>query len=110
MNEVLTTNGAGRRQAWFELDGANSVDMWGRQTIFTNIPLIAVEEMSVLTNAFTAAYGGGTRAVVNIVTRRGGDKSHGQLPELSGPAAAEGSLSRFLTADAASGHDITSHT
>jgi hypothetical protein len=55
VNEVLiTTNGAGRRQAWFEVDGANNnMDMWGGQTIFTNIPLMAVEEMSVLTNAFT---------------------------------------------------------
>src|SRR5258707_12331982 len=110
MNEVLTTNGAGRRQAWFELDGANSVDMWGRQTIFTNIPLIAVEEMSVLTNAFTAAYGGGTGSVVNIVTRSGGNNSHGQLPELWRPAATEASLSGFTTTNAASGNDITGDT
>ena len=72
MNEVLiTTNGAGRRQAWFEVDGANNIDMWGRQTIFTNIPLMAVDAMAVLSNAFTADYGGGTGSVVNIVTRSG---------------------------------------
>ena len=35
MNEDLfTTNGAGRRQAWFEVDGATGNDSWGRQTIF----------------------------------------------------------------------------
>jgi outer membrane receptor protein involved in Fe transport len=111
MNEVLiTTNGAGRRQAWFELDGANSVAMWGRQTIFTNIPLIAVEEMSVLTNAFTAAYGGGTGSVVNIVTRTGGNNYHGQLLELWRPAATKASLSGFTTTNAASGKDIASDT
>ena len=38
MNENLfTTNGAGRRQSYFEVDGANSIDSWGRQTIFTNV-------------------------------------------------------------------------
>jgi hypothetical protein len=111
MNEVLiTTNGAGRRQAWFEVDGANNVDMWGRQTIFTNIPLMAVEEMSVLTNAFAPGYGGGTGSVVDIVTRSGGGNYHAQLLELWRPAATEASLSSFTTANAASGNDITSDT
>lgn len=36
------------------LDGSNAVDMWGRRTIFSNIPLDAVQEMTVLTNAFWA--------------------------------------------------------
>ena len=40
MNENLfTTNGAGRRQAWFEVDGSTGNDSWGRQTIFSNLPL-----------------------------------------------------------------------
>jgi hypothetical protein len=111
MNEVLiTTNGEGRRQTWFEVDGANGVDMWGRQTIFANIPLMAVEEMSVLTNAFTPLYGGGTGSVVNIVTRSGGNNYHGQLLELWRPAATEASLSGFTATNAASGNDITSDT
>jgi len=111
MNEVLiTTNGAGRRQAWFEVDGANSIDMWGRQTIFTNIPLMAIGEMSVLTNAFTPGYGGGTGSVVNIVTRSGGSNYHGQFLELWRPGATDASLSGFTTANAASGNDITSDT
>ena len=109
MNEFLiTTDGAGRRQAWFELDGANSIDMWGRQTIFTNIPALAVDEMSVLTNAFTPQYGGGTGSVVNVVTQSGGNKIHGQLLELWRPAAAEALLTGFTTVNAASGNDITS--
>jgi hypothetical protein len=111
MNEVLiTTNGAGRRQAWFEVDGANNIDMWGRQTLFTNIPLMAVDSMAVLTNAFTADYGGGTGSVVNIVTLSGSNNYHGQLLELWRPAATEASLSGFTTSNAASGNDITSDT
>ena len=109
MNEDLfNTNGAGRRQAWFEVDGANAVDMWGRQTVFTNIPLLAVSEMTVLTNAYSSAYGAGTGSVVNMVTRSGGDHLHGELLELWRPAGAEASLEGFTTANATSGNEITS--
>jgi hypothetical protein len=109
MNEILiNTNGAGRRQTWFEVDGSNSVDMWGRQSIFSNIPLIAVDEMNVLTNAFTAEYGGGTGSVINLVTRSGGNSYHGQLLEMWRPADTEASLSGFNNGNATSGNEITS--
>jgi Carboxypeptidase regulatory-like domain/TonB dependent receptor len=109
MNENLfTTNGAGRRQAWFEVDGSNSVDMWGRQTIFSNIPLMAVDQMAVLTNAFSAEYGGSTGSVVNIITRSGGSQLHGQLLELWRPAVAEASLAGFTSGNATSGNELTS--
>src|SRR5258708_2141098 len=45
---LFTTNGAGRRQTWFEVDGSTGNDGWGRQTIFSTIPLTAVQEMTVL--------------------------------------------------------------
>jgi hypothetical protein len=109
MNEnLITTNGAGRRQAWFEVDGANSNDLWGRQTIFTNIPLMAVDEMAVLTSSFSAEYGASTGSVINIVTRSGGDKFHGQVLELWRPAATEASLAGFTSGNATSGNEITS--
>src|SRR6202043_323167 len=57
---LFTTNGAGRRQTWFEVDGATSTDSWGRQTIFTTIPLPAVQEFDVLVNSFSAEDGGST--------------------------------------------------
>src|ERR1700689_799002 len=83
MNEDLfTTNGAGRRQAWFEVDGATGNDSWGRQTIFSTLPLATVQEMNVLTNAFSAEYGGGKGSVVNIVTKSGGNEYHGEILEL----------------------------
>ena len=111
MNENLfTTNGAGRRQPWFEIDGSNGNDSWGRQTIFTNIPQMAVDEMTVLTNGFSTQYGAGTGSVVNIVTRSGGDKLHGQLFELWRPADSEASLSGFTPTNATSGNDLASDT
>lgn len=109
MNEwLINTNGAGRRQPWFEIDGANGIDMWGRQTIFTNIPLMAVDQMTVLTNAFSAEYGGGVGSVVNLVTRSGGNDYHGNLLELWRPAATEASLAGFTSGTATSGNDIAS--
>jgi hypothetical protein len=109
MNEPLfTTNGAGRRQALFVADGANAIDMWGRQTIFSNIPLMAVDQMTILTNGFSAEHGASTGSVINIVTRSGGDRLHGQLLELWRPAAAQASLAGFTTSNATSGNEVTS--
>lgn len=111
MNENLfTTNGTGRRQTWFEVDGANAVDLWGRQTIFSNIPVDAVQEMTVLTNAFSAEYGFTAGSVVNIVTQRGTNQWHGDVLGLGRPSATEASLSGFTPTTASSGNDLTSDT
>jgi hypothetical protein len=110
-NQLLfTTNGAGRRQSWFEVDGISGNDTWGRQTIFTNIPLGAVQEMTVLENSFSAEYGGSTGSAVNIVTRSGGSRLRAVLIEDWRPAATEAALSGFTSANAASGNDIASDT
>ena len=111
MNENLfTSNGAGRRQAWFEVDGATGNDGWGRQTIFSNIPLAAVQEMNVLQNAFSAEYGGSTGTVVNIVTKGGGNQFHGQFLEVWRPSTTEAALSGFTSTNAASGNDLIDNT
>jgi hypothetical protein len=108
--DLLTANGTGRRQTWFEVDGANGNDMWGRQTIFTNVPLSAIGEMTVLENAFAAEYGFGEGAVVNIVTRTGGRSLHGDVLGLWRPSGPEAALSGFTTRNATSGNDITRDT
>jgi hypothetical protein len=111
MNEDLfTTNGTGRRQTWFEADGSNAVDMWGRQTIFSNIPLDAVQEMTVLTNAFSAQYGMTAGSVVNIVTKSGENKFHGDAWILGRPSGPEAELSGFSSTTATSGNDIANDT
>ncbi len=108
--DLFTTNGAGRRQAWFEVDGASGNDSWGRQTIFSNLPLTGLQEMTVLTNAFSAEYGGSTGSVVNIVTKSGGNQWHGEAMELWRPSATEAALSGFTSTNAASGNDLTNDT
>ena len=111
MNQNLfTTNGAGRRQTWFEVDGTTGNDSWGRQTLFSNIPLAGVQEMDVLTNSFTAEYGGSTGSAVNIITKSGGRDFHGEALYTGRPSATEAALSGFTTANAASGNDLTNDT
>ena len=108
--DLFTANGTGRRQTWFEVDGANAVDMWARQTIFTNVPIDAIAEMTVLDNAFAADYGFGEGAVVNIVSRTGGPHFHGDVLGLWRPSDPEAKLSGFSTSTATSGNDIVNDT
>ncbi len=111
MNENLfTTNGTGRRQTWFEVDGSNAIDAWGRQTIFSNVPLDSIQEMTVLTNAFSAEYGYTAGSVINIITKSGGDRFHGDVLGLWRPSASEAKLSGFNSSNATSGNDITNDT
>jgi hypothetical protein len=107
---LFTTNGAGRRQSAFQVDGGTSNDSWGRQTIFTTIPLPAVLEMNVLVNSFSAEYGGSTGSAVNIVTRTGGNRLRAQILEIWRPSATEAALSGFNSTNAASGNDLINNT
>lgn len=111
MNENLfTTNGAGRRQTWFEVDGSTGNDSWGRQTIFSNIPLAALQEMNVLTNAFSAEYGGSTGSVVNMITKSGANHFHGELLDIVRPSDTEAALAGFTSTNATSGNELTNDT
>ncbi len=111
MNQNLfTTNGAGRRQTWFEIDGSTGNDSWGRQTIFTNIPLAAVQEMTILVNGFSAEYGGSTGSAINIITKSGGNDFHGEALGLWRPSATGAALSGFNSGNASSGNDLTNDT
>lgn len=103
---LFTANGTGRRQTVFELDGSASFDMWGRQTLMTTVPMSGVQEMTVLTNAFSAEYGAGAGAVVNLVTRSGGSGFHGELLGAWRPAQTSANLSGFTSANATSGNQI----
>jgi hypothetical protein len=112
MNQTLfTTNGAGRRQAWFEVDGANAIDAWGRQTLIPTLPRQAVAEMDVLTNAFSAEYGGSTGSVINIVSMSGGSQLHGEAMETWRPGDTAAALSGFSQISSnAAGNTLLSDT
>ena len=91
---LFTTNGAGRRQTNFIVDGTSGVDLWGHQTLSTSMPVDSLQDMTILTNAFSAEYGAGVGSVVNIVTKTGSNTFHGSIFGLLRPAALGAQLSR----------------
>jgi len=86
VNAVFFVTGAGgRRQPAVTIDGATNDDPWGRQTMMATVPLSAVQEMTVLSNAFSAEFGWTSGAAVNIVTRAGTNATHGSALFLGRP-------------------------
>ena len=65
----------GRRQpaqpTTFTIDGVNNDEGWGRQTMMSTVPLGAVQEMTTLSNAFSAEFGWTAGPAVSIVTKSG---------------------------------------
>jgi hypothetical protein len=51
------TAAGSRRTTTFMLDGASNDEAWGRQTMLATVPIGAVQEVSVLANAFSSEYG-----------------------------------------------------
>jgi hypothetical protein len=86
MNSVYVVTGAGgRRQADFIVDGASGDEPWGRQTMFSAIPVSAVQEMNVMSRAFSAEFGWTSSAGVNVVTKSGGNVTQGEALFLGRP-------------------------
>ena len=58
VNATYFITGVGSRRATtFTLDGANNDEGWGRQTAIATVPLGAVQEINILTNAFSSEFG-----------------------------------------------------
>ncbi|MGB7923063.1 MAG: TonB-dependent receptor [Pyrinomonadaceae bacterium] len=74
----FVTGVGGRRQTTVLLDGANNDEGWGRQTAIATIPLGAIQEMNVLSNAFSAEFGWTSGPALNIVTKSGTNGLHGE--------------------------------
>ena len=80
VNQTYFITGAGsRRTTTFTLDGANDDEAWGRQTMIATIPLGAIQEVTVLSNAFSSEYGWTAGPALNIVTKSGTNNMHGEL-------------------------------
>jgi hypothetical protein len=86
MNSVYVVTGAGgRREADFIVDGATGDEPWGRQTMFSTIPVGAVQEMNILSRAFSAEFGWTASAGINIVTKSGANATRGEALFLERP-------------------------
>ncbi|HYK22637.1 MAG TPA: TonB-dependent receptor, partial [Pyrinomonadaceae bacterium] len=79
VNQVYFITGAGSRRATtVTLDGANNDEAWGRQTSVATIPMGAIQEMAVISNAFSAEFGWTAGPALNIVTKSGTNNVHGE--------------------------------
>ena len=79
VNATYFITGVGSRRATtFTLDGANNDEAWGRQTAITTLPLNAVQEVNVLSNAFSAEFGWTSGPALNFVTKSGTNEYHGE--------------------------------
>jgi outer membrane receptor protein involved in Fe transport len=72
------TGSGSRRTTTFMLDGASNDESWGRQTMIATVPLGAVQEVAVLSNAFSAEFGWTAGPAMNIVTKSGTNNLHGE--------------------------------
>ncbi len=86
VNATYFITGAGsRRTTTFMLDGASNDESWGRQTMLATVPVSAVQEVSVLSNAFSAEFGWTSGPAMNIVTKSGTNALHGEGLYLARP-------------------------
>jgi hypothetical protein len=79
VNQTYFITGVGSRRATtFTLDGASNDEGWGRQTAIATVPLGAIQEISILTNAFSSEFGWTSGPALNIVTKSGTNGFHGE--------------------------------
>jgi hypothetical protein len=74
----FVTGVGGRRQTTVLLDGANNDEGWGRQTAIATVPLGAIQEVTILSNAFSSEFGWTSGPALNIVTKSGTNEFHGE--------------------------------
>ncbi|HZS10293.1 MAG TPA: TonB-dependent receptor [Blastocatellia bacterium] len=79
VNATYFITGVGSRRATtFTLDGANNDEGWGRQTAVATVPLGAIQEINILSNAFSSEFGWTSGPALNIVTKSGTNGFHGE--------------------------------
>lgn len=83
----FVTGVGGRRSTTVILDGGNNDEGWGRQTATATVPLGAVQEVNILSNAFSAEYGWTSGPALNIVTKSGTNIFHGEGLAMFRPGA-----------------------
>ena len=86
VNATYFITGVGSRRATtFLLDGASNDEGWGRQTSIATVPIGAIQEMAVLTNAFSSEFGWTSGPALNIITKSGTNEFHGEGVFLNRP-------------------------
>ena len=71
------------------LDGASNDEAWGRQTMLATVPVGAVQEITVLANAFSSEFGWTSGPALNIVTKGGTNAMHGEMLGMGRPGGTQ---------------------
>lgn len=74
----LSINASSFRQTFYKLDGNTNYDSVNANAPQQQVSLSAVQEFKVLTNQYSAEYGGSSAGIISTVTKAGTDDFHGQ--------------------------------
>jgi hypothetical protein len=86
VNATYFITGVGSRRATtFTLDGASNDEGWGRQAAIATVPIGSLQEITVLSNAFSPEYGWTSGPALNMVTKSGTNEPHGDVLFLTRP-------------------------
>ncbi len=73
----MSVNGNGSNQNMWTVDGVNNMDVGSNATLLVFPSIDAIKEFRVERNSFSAEYGQAQGAVINLVTKGGGNEFHG---------------------------------
>ncbi len=74
----LSINASSFRYTFYTLDGSSNYEYGFANAQRQTVSISAVQEFKVLTNAYSAAYGGSTAGILSTITKSGTDGFHGE--------------------------------
>jgi hypothetical protein len=77
----MSVNGNASNQNMWTVDGVNNMDVGSNRTLLVFPSIDAIQEFRVERNSFSAEFGQAQGAVINLVTKGGGNEFHGTLFE-----------------------------
>lgn len=73
----MSVNGNGSNQNLWTVDGVNNMDVGSNATLLVFPSIDSIAEFRVMRNSFSAEYGQAQGAVINLITKGGGNQFHG---------------------------------
>ena len=77
----MSVNGNGSNTNLWTVDGVNNMDVGSNATLLVFPSIDSIQEFRVERNSFSAEYGQAQGAVINLITKGGGNEFHGTLFE-----------------------------
>jgi hypothetical protein len=77
----MSVNGNGSNNNLWTVDGVNNMDVGSNRTLLVFPSIDSIQEFRVERNSFSAEFGQAQGAVINLVTKGGGNQFHGALFE-----------------------------